>query len=215
MKYVIMFEFHSRCCLRHVPCEIFRATFFSQFSATVPLPLGNLEENVCPSAQSWKNNLKMSSPRGAKSRKLSRIRVKTDYFSTISTFDSFSTQFSTFWAPGPLHGGELIFRLLSSNFGPEGPKVVDPSVAGPGVKKFLPTTGSAGKCTFWCGRGRPRFSARTSMTRRVVEKLCTKKVCVDFSAPRNLKRSFRNFLRNLLRNLPRNSPRNISCFPGR
>ena len=41
-----------------------------------------------------------------------------------------------------------------------------------GVKKFLPTTGAAGKCTFWCGR--PRFSARTSMTRRVVEKLCTK-----------------------------------------
>ena len=51
----------------------------------------------------------------------------------------------------------------------------------PGVKKFLPTTGAAGKRTFWCGR--PRFSARTSMTRRVVEKLCTKKVCVDFSAP--------------------------------
>ena len=51
----------------------------------------------------------------------------------------------------------------------------------PGVKKFLPTTGAAGKRTFWCGR--PRFSARTSMTRRVVEKFCTKKVCVDFSAP--------------------------------
>ena len=51
----------------------------------------------------------------------------------------------------------------------------------PGVKKFLPTTGAAGKRTFWCGR--PRFSARTSMTRRVVEKLCTKKVCVDFLAP--------------------------------
>ena len=46
----------------------------------------------------------------------------------------------------------------------------------PGVKKFLPTTGAAGKRTFWCGR--PRFSARTSMTRRVFEKLCTKKVCV-------------------------------------
>ena len=51
----------------------------------------------------------------------------------------------------------------------------------PGVKKFLPTTGTAGKRTFW--RGRPRFSARTSMSRRVVEKLCTKKVCVDFLAP--------------------------------
>ena len=50
----------------------------------------------------------------------------------------------------------------------------------PGVKKFLPTTGAAGKRTFWYGR--PRFSARTSMTRRVVEKLRTKKVCVDFLA---------------------------------
>ena len=51
----------------------------------------------------------------------------------------------------------------------------------PGVKRFLPTTGAAGKRTFWCGR--PRFSARTSMTRRAVEKLSTKKVCVDFLAP--------------------------------
>ena len=48
----------------------------------------------------------------------------------------------------------------------------------PGVKKFLPTTGAAGKRTFW--RGRPRFSARTSMTRRVVEKLCTKKFALIF-----------------------------------
>ena len=51
----------------------------------------------------------------------------------------------------------------------------------PGVKKFLPTTGATGKRTFRCGR--PRFSAWTSMTRRVVKKLCTKKVCVDFLAP--------------------------------
>ena len=29
----------------------------------------------------------------------------------------------------------------------------------PGVKKFLPGTGAAGKRTFWCGR--PQFSART------------------------------------------------------
>ena len=45
----------------------------------------------------------------------------------------------------------------------------------PGGKKFLPTSHHepAGKRTFWCGR--PRFSTRTSMTRRVVEKLCTKK----------------------------------------
>ena len=48
----------------------------------------------------------------------------------------------------------------------------------PGVKKFLHTTGAAGKRTLW--RGRPRFSARTSMTRRVVEKLCTKKFALIF-----------------------------------
>ena len=50
-----------------------------------------------------------------------------------------------------------------------------------GVKEFLPITGAAGKPNF--RRGRPRFSARTSMTRRVLEKLCTEKVCVDFLAP--------------------------------
>ena len=33
------------------------------------------------------------------------------------------------------------------------------------------------------GGRRPRFSARTSMTRRVLEKLCPEKGCVDFSAP--------------------------------
>ena len=67
-------------------------------------------------------------------------------------------------------------------FGPDFPRTfltLTPKC--PGVKKFLPTTGAAGKRTFWCGR--PRFSARTSMTRRVVEKLCTEKVCVDFLAP--------------------------------
>ena len=57
----------------------------------------------------------------------------------------------------------------------------------PGVKKFLLITGAAEKRTFWCGR--PRFSARTSMTRRVLQKLCAKKVCVDFLAP-NFRRKF-------------------------
>ena len=66
-------------------------------------------------------------------------------------------------------------------FGPDFPRTFLTLTPGcPGVKKFLPTTGAAGKNTFWCGR--PRFSARTSMTRRVVEKLCTKKVRVDFLA---------------------------------
>ena len=67
-------------------------------------------------------------------------------------------------------------------FGPDFPRTFLTLAPGcPRVKKFLPTTGAAGKRTFWCGR--PRFSARSSMTRRVVEKLCTKKVCVDFLAP--------------------------------
>ena len=67
-------------------------------------------------------------------------------------------------------------------FGPDFPRTFLTLTPGcPGVKKFLPTTGAAGKRTFWCGR--PRFSARTSVTRRVVKKLSTKKVCVDFLAP--------------------------------
>ena len=60
----------------------------------------------------------------------------------------------------------------------------------PGVKKFLPTTRAAGKRTFWCGR--PRFSARTSMTRRVVEKLCPRKVCVDLLRRKNVGHSEKN-----------------------
>ena len=67
-------------------------------------------------------------------------------------------------------------------FGPDFPRTFLTLTPGcPGVKKFLPTTGAAGKRTFWCGR--PRCSARPSMTRRVVKKRCTKKVCVHFSAP--------------------------------
>ena len=64
-------------------------------------------------------------------------------------------------------------------FGPEFPRTF-PTLTPecPGVKKFLPTTGAAGKRTFWCGR--PRFSARTSMTRRVVEKFPTKKFALIF-----------------------------------
>ena len=72
-------------------------------------------------------------------------------------------------------------------FGPDCPRTFLTLTPGcPGVKKFLHTTGAAGKRTFWCGR--PRFPARMSMTRRVVEKLCTEKVCVDFFAP-NLRKS--------------------------
>ena len=67
-------------------------------------------------------------------------------------------------------------------FGPDFPRTFLTLTPGrPWVKKFLPITGAAEKRTFWCGR--PRFLARTSMTRRVLEKLCTKKVCVDFFAP--------------------------------
>ena len=68
-------------------------------------------------------------------------------------------------------------------FGPDFPRTFLTLTPGcPGVKKFLPITGAAEKRTFWCGR--PRFSARTSMTRRVLKKLCTKKVCVAFLAPK-------------------------------
>ena len=64
-------------------------------------------------------------------------------------------------------------------FGPDFPRTFLTLTPGcPGVKKFLPTTGAAGKHTFWCGR--PRLSARTSMTRRVIEKLCPEKVCLIF-----------------------------------
>ena len=44
-----------------------------------------------------------------------------------------------------------------------------------GVKKFLPVTMAAGKQTF-CWRGRPRLSARTSITRRVPVKLSAEKI---------------------------------------
>ena len=64
-------------------------------------------------------------------------------------------------------------------FGPDFPRTcLTLTPLCPGVKKFLPITGAAGKPTF--GGGRPRFSTRTSMTRRVLETFCTKKVCVDF-----------------------------------
>ena len=48
-------------------------------------------------------------------------------------------------------------------FGPDFPRTFLTLTPGrPWVKKFLPITGAAEKRTFWCGR--PRFSARTSMT---------------------------------------------------
>ena len=98
-------------------------------------------------------------------------------------------------------------------FGPDFPRTFLTLTPGrPWVKKFLPTTGAAEKRTFWCGC--PRFLARTSMTRRVFEKLCTKKVCIDFLAPITQKKSggvifgaIATILRNQLR--LENSPRNI------
>ena len=59
-------------------------------------------------------------------------------------------------------------------FGPDFPRTFLTLTPGrPWVKKFLPITGAAEKRTIW--RGRPRFSAQTSMNRRVLEELCTKK----------------------------------------
>ena len=67
-------------------------------------------------------------------------------------------------------------------FGPDFPRIFLTLTPGcPGVKKFLPTSGAAGKRAFWCGR--PRCSARTSMTRRDLERLCPDKVSVDCLAP--------------------------------
>ena len=64
-------------------------------------------------------------------------------------------------------------------FGPDFPRTFLTLPPGrPWVKKFLPVTGATEKRTFWCGR--PRFLARTSMTRRVFEKLCTKKFALIF-----------------------------------
>ena len=51
----------------------------------------------------------------------------------------------------------------------------------PTARKFLPITAAAGQRTFVCGC--PRFSARASMTRRVLEKTLYSKV-VAFLAPK-------------------------------
>ena len=64
-------------------------------------------------------------------------------------------------------------------FGPDFPRTFLTLTPGrPGVKKFLPTTRAAGNRTFWCGR--PRFSARTSMTRRVVKNFVQRKFALIF-----------------------------------
>ena len=96
-------------------------------------------------------------------------------------------------------------------FGPDFPRTFLTLTPGrPWVKKFLPITGAAEKRTFWCGR--PRFLARTSMTRRVFEKLCTKKVCVDFLAPKHVVGVLRG---NTIRgNRTRNSERKMALWEG-
>ena len=71
-------------------------------------------------AQSWKKSRKMSSrglsaPRPQKSQTESKKSRKT------VDFDSFSTRFSTFCAPGPRGPGNS-FSDSFSNFGPGGPK---------------------------------------------------------------------------------------------
>ena len=64
-------------------------------------------------------------------------------------------------------------------FGPDFPRAFLTLTPGrPWVKKFLSITGAAEKRSFWCGR--PRLSARTSVTRRVLEKVCTKKFALIF-----------------------------------
>ena len=95
---------------------------------------------------------------------------------------------SRFQIAGPLSAAESLCSGKKKQhkhklFGPDFPRTFLTLTPGrPWVKKFLPITGAAEKRTFWCGR--PRFLARTSMTRRVFEKLCTKKVCADFLGPK-------------------------------
>ena len=85
------------------------------------------------------------------------------------------------------HSAKSMFTFTSGKkkqhkhklFGPDFPRTFLTLTPGwPGVKKFLPITGAAETRTFWCGR--PRFLARTSMTRRGFEKLCTKKFALIF-----------------------------------
>ena len=86
-------------------------------------------------------------------------------------------------------------------FGPGFPAdIPDPYARTPRGQKVSPHQRGRRKPHFWCGR--PRFSARTSMTRRVVEKLCTKKVCVDFLAPIREGISFPNFVERYILKLP-------------
>ena len=49
------------------------------------------------------------------------------------------------------------------------------------VKSFSPLPGPQGKQSFRCVH--PQFLARTSMTRRVLEKVCAEEVCVYFLVP--------------------------------
>ena len=84
----------------------------------------------------------------------------------------------TFSLPRPLKQGHMSGKKRQHKHKLFGRTFLTLTPGCPGVKKFLPTTRAAGKRTFWCGR--PRFSARTSMTRRVVKKLCTKEFALIF-----------------------------------
>ena len=85
-----------------------------------------------PSGPKLETGLKMSSrglrPQGPKRSKQSQ---KSGIFNSFHFFDSFSTLFLTFWAPGPEGpgGGGLIFNSVS-NFGPEGPKSISGGIEG-------------------------------------------------------------------------------------
>ena len=72
--------------------------------------------------QSWRESRKMSSrglsaPRPKKSKTESKKSHNRLFF---NYFDSFSTPFSTFWAPGPRGPGNS-FSALFPTLGPEGP----------------------------------------------------------------------------------------------
>ena len=101
--------------------------------------------------------------------------------------NSRGSTFGGFLVLTSLEGRETLIREEKTNininfFGPDFPQTfltLEPGC--PGVKTFLPITRAAGKRTFWCGR--PRFSARTSMTRRVLAQNFPQKSLHWFLAP--------------------------------
>ena len=128
---------------------------------------------------------------------------------------SFRGKKPTFWKPpfceppkkekAPNSGKEKAHK--HKQFGPDFPRTFLNLAPGcPGVKKFLPTTGAAGKRTFLCGR--PRFFGADVHDPKGCRKTLYKKVCVDFWGPTNPQN-----LVNLLLLCGKHSPFAITYLP--